>query len=87
MRKMGISPAWGHGITIAICFFGWILLTIFVDGINTQAEASRAVSEAIVFTALAGIVHVGIWTCWSSCRVQRRMNERPGTTPGGDETD
>jgi hypothetical protein len=61
MRKTEMSPAWGHGITVAICFFGWILLTLFVDGIRTKAEASHTISEAIVFTALMGAVNVGVW--------------------------
>jgi hypothetical protein len=87
MHETEISPAWGYGITVAICFFGWILLTIFVDGINTRAEASRAVSEAIIFTALAGVIPGGIWAGWRSCRVERRTNPRRGTVPRIDGND
>ena len=61
MRNMETSPAWDHGIALAICFFGWIILTLMVEGIRSRAEASHTVSKAFVFTVFMAIVDLGIW--------------------------
>ena len=69
MRKAGLSPVWGHGVAMAICFFGWIGLTLLFDGINSRYEAAHTLSEAVLFTSLMAALDLGI------CAL-RRQTER-----------
>ncbi len=60
MLKIELSSAWVHGVAMAICFFGWIGLTLFFDGIPNREEASRVLSEAVLFTSLVAALDLGI---------------------------
>lgn len=61
MRKSEINPLWVHTIAMAICFFGWIGLTLFFDGIATRDQAARSLSQAVLFTSLMAGIDLGIY--------------------------
>ena len=60
MRKIELSPAWVHGVAMAICLFGWIGLTLVFDGIANGEEATRALSQAVLFTSVMAACDLGI---------------------------
>ena len=60
MRKTELSPLWSHGVAMAICFFGWIGLTLFFDGITTRDQAVDALNGAVLFTSLMAALDLGI---------------------------
>ena len=61
MRKSELNPAWVHGVALAICFFGWIGLAVYFDGVVSAEQVSRALSQAILFTTLMAAVDLGMW--------------------------
>jgi len=61
MRKTKLSPVWVHGVALAICFFGWIGMAVFFDGIEGGDQAARALSQAFLFTSLIAGLDMGIW--------------------------
>ena len=68
MGSKELSPGWVHGVALAICFFGWIGLTLIFDGIDDTEQAMRAFSQAILFTSLMAAIDIAIW-------VYRQSNE------------
>ena len=62
MSKTELSPMWVHGGALAICFFGWIGLTLFFDGIADRQQAIRAITQATLFTSLIAGVDLGIYS-------------------------
>lgn len=61
MRTTELSPAWIHGIAMAICFCGWMGLTLFFDGIRNTEQATHALAEAVLFTSLMAGIDLGIY--------------------------
>lgn len=54
------SPAWDHGVPLAIYFFGWMGLTLYFDGIANSEQAIRVLWEAVLFTSMMAAVDLGI---------------------------
>jgi hypothetical protein len=61
MRQSELKPSWVHGVALAICFFGWVGLSLYFDGMATMDSAARALSAACLFTTAMAIVDLAVW--------------------------
>ena len=61
MRRSELKPGWVHGVALAICFFGWLGLSLCFDGMATIDRAARALSAAYLFTTAMAVVDLAVW--------------------------
>ena len=61
MRKIELRPGWVHGVALAICFFGWVGLSIYFDGISAIQRPAHALSAAYLFTTAMALLDLAVW--------------------------